>query len=246
MGIPRPSTRVSRKACADAFGAGCARRHRSGNLTEVSLDRASLASQIERVLNVGNTRNPDVYLVEAAGRKLVVKDFAPRGPIVRHTLGRWITRREMEIYRTLSQHPAVPALVAEIDALAFAIEYRPGRRMSRSLAGDIPSDFLTELEKAVDAMHARGIVHLDLRHRSNIMVDDAGYPVLIDFGSALRFRPGGLPARWVLPILAWLDRRALTKWRVRLFPQPPPDSALPPASATGAASEGKRGAKRPM
>ena len=61
-----------------------------------------------------------------------------------------------------------------------------------------------------------------LRHRSNILVDDEGSPILIDFGSAFTFRPGGLLARVLLPLLAWIDRRALHKWRARLFPAPAP------------------------
>ena len=87
-------------------------------------------------------------------------------------------------------------------------------------------------------MHARGVAHLDLRHRSNVMVDEQGRPVLIDFASAVCFRPGSLLARLLLPRLASVDLGALQKWRERLVPQP--------AAGASASSAGGRGASRPM
>jgi predicted Ser/Thr protein kinase len=186
------------------------------------LSRAELARRTLSVLNRGNLGNPDVLLVEEGGCRVVVKDFAPRTAWVRATLGRWITAREVRAWRALDGHPAVPRFLGAIDGLAFAVEYRPGRRMSRALAGDVPEDFLARLAEAVDEMHRRGVAHLDLRHRSNVLVDGEGRPVLIDFGSALTFRPGSLASRWLLPLLARVDRAALQKWRVRLTPPPHP------------------------
>lgn len=184
--------------------------------------RADLGSRTLSVLNRGSLGNPDVLLVEESGRRVVVKDFAPRAAWVRATLGRWITAREARAWRALDGHPAVPRFLGAIDALAFAVEYRPGRRMSRELAGSVPEDFLERLSDAVDEMHRRGVAHLDLRHRSNVLVDAEGRPVLIDFGSAMTFRSGSLASRWLLPLLARIDRAALEKWRVRLSPKPRP------------------------
>jgi hypothetical protein len=48
-----------------------------------------------------------------------------------------------------------------------------------------------------------------------VLRDEAGHAVLIDFGSALVFRPGGVAARLLLPWFAALDRRALRKWRTK-------------------------------
>lgn len=188
-------------------------------LEPVDLTRPDLAGQAVELLNRGNAGNPDVLLVpRVGGPPLVVKDYQPRAAWVRATLGRWVARREARAYCALAEHPAVPAFRGWIDALAFAVEYRPGRRMSRKLAGHVPADFPDRLEAALAEMHRLGVVHLDLRHRSNVLVDDQGAPVLIDFGSAITFRPGGWPARVLLPPLASIDRRALRKWRERLAP----------------------------
>lgn len=200
------------------------------------LSREQIAPRTLRVLHRGRARNPDVLLVDIAGAPVVVKDFAPRGAWVRRWLGPRITRREIRAYRALAGHPAVPRFLGAIDPLAFALEYRPGRRMSRRLAGTIEPGFITRLSDAVSAMHARGVVHLDLRHRSNVLVDERGDPVLIDFASALLLAPGGIPLR----ALARFDWAAVEKWRQRVEGDP---------RATAAASDSsgeRRGASRPM
>jgi RIO-like serine/threonine protein kinase len=181
------------------------------------LKRRDLRGAGVTLLHGGRSRNPDVLRVERRDRPaLVVKDFAPRAWWVRATLGRWIARREARAYQALAGHPAVPAFRGWIDPLAFALEYRPGRRMSRKLRGSLPPDFLARLEEALAEMHRLGVAHLDLRHRSNVLVGPDGTPILIDFGSAICLRPGGPLARYVLPLLARVDRSALAKWRERV------------------------------
>jgi len=201
--------------------------------------RAELCARAGELLHRGNRRNPDVSLVEHAAGRVVVKDFAPRGVLVRAWLGPWLVSREVRAYRALAGHPSVPRLLGRIDRLAFAVEHRPGRRMSRKLADRVSPGFVASLEAAVREMHARGVVHLDLRHRSNVLLGEDGAPVLIDFASAVCFRPGGLAARFGLRLLSWVDRRAVEKWRRRLAPQ---------ASGSGGGSSaqaGSRGASRP-
>jgi serine/threonine protein kinase len=199
------------------------------------LRRADLPSRTRALLHRGRARNPDVLLVATDDGLAVVKDFAQRGAFVRRWVAPWLNRREIRAYETLAGHPAVPRLLGRVDALAFVLEHRPGRRMSRRLAGTLPAGFIDRLAAAVDAMHARGVVHLDLRHRSNVLVDDRGDPVLIDFASALVLAPGSALAR----VLARLDRNAVEKWRQRVEPTP---SGV---SSAKASSADRRGASRP-
>lgn len=173
--------------------------------------RAELAGA--ELLSRGGWGNPDVLRVAHAGRLLVVKDFAPRAPWVRATLGRWLTRREARAWVALAGHPCVPRFVGAIDALAFAAEYRPGRAVTRSLARELPPEFLPQLEGAIDELHARGVVHLDLRHQGNLLLGDDGAPVLLDFASALTLPPGSWRARFARALLGWIDRSAVQKWR---------------------------------
>lgn len=216
--------------------------------------RADVARATVAVLSRGGRWNPDVVLVDGASGPVVVKDFRPRGRLVAATLGRWLCTREMRAYRRLAGLSVVPRLLGRVDAHAFALEYRPGVALSRSLRGRLPVGFVGELEAGVRAMHRRGVVHLDLRHRSNVLAGGDLRPVIVDLGSALCFDPEGRLGRWLVRWLGVLDRRAIEKWRVRVEPtgdeaprgQPPPSASAGPAPAAGPASAGSRGSSRPM
>ena len=144
----------------------------------------------------------------------VVKDFRGQGGWLRRRAGRWLCAREVRAYRRLEDVSAVPRLLARLDEFAFALEYRPGTWLSRALREKVPEGFFEELERSVAAMHAKGVVHLDLRHRSNVLAGQDGSPVIIDFASALCLRPGSWFCRWV----AHFDRQAVEKWRTRIGP----------------------------
>jgi serine/threonine protein kinase len=133
----------------------------------------------------------------------------------------------------------VPKLLAVIDPLAFAVEHRGGSRFSRRRPWTFSPAFGRALEAAVREMHARGVVHLDLRHRSNVLVDARDEPVLIDFASAWLVHSRGRLARACADWLARLDRRAVEKWRQRIEP------AASGAGAASASSGARRGASRP-
>jgi serine/threonine protein kinase len=178
--------------------------------------REELAAAIERVLNRGGWSNPDVLLVRHGGGHVVVKDYAGRSRLVRLLLAPWLSAREQRAWRALQGHPAVPTFLGRIDRLAFAVEYRPGSSLfSGRRKTPMPEGFLAEVEAVLEEMHRRGVVHGDLRNRGNVLRDAAGHPVLIDFGSALVFRPGSLASRLLLPLFAMLDRNALRKWQAK-------------------------------
>lgn len=182
----------------------------------LGIDRPHLAERTQFVLNHGGWGNPDVLLVETESGTVVVKDFWPRTPSVRRWLGPWLLRREARAYRRLDGLESVPRLLGWLDPAALVFEYRPGVLLSRSLAGQLPSTFLADLQQAVAEMHRRGVVHLDLRHRSNILAGHDGKPVLLDFASALRFDVTTWWGRAAVTLLGRVDRRALRKWRARL------------------------------
>jgi serine/threonine protein kinase len=179
-------------------------------------NRSDLALKTCATLNRGRWGNPDVLLVETGAGRVVVKDFAPRSRWVRRWLAPWLLSREELAYQRLAGVEAVPRLMGRLDAEALVIEYRPGTLLSRSLRGTLPKAFMPDLEAAIHALHDRGIVHLDLRHRGNILAGEDGRPVVIDFASALRFDPASRMGRGLIALFSWIDRRALLKWRARL------------------------------
>ena len=211
------------------------------------LSRANPAEHTLATLQRGSWRGPDVLLVAVGTQRVVVKDFAARAPAVRATWGRFSVRRELKIYRHLEGVRAVPRVLGRLDPVALVLEHRAGARFSRRRPWTFDAAFGRRLEAAVREIHRRGVVHLDLAHRGNVRAAPDGKPVLIDFGAALAFRPGGLLARLLLPILIRADDRALSKWRRRLGAGPfaQVDSSAAAPAAAGAVSEGGRGASRP-
>lgn len=209
------------------------------------ISRANLAERTLVTLSHGSWNSPDVLLVETDQGRAVVKDFSPRATAVRWTLGRWLIRREARVYRALDGHPAVPRLLGRLDALALVVEHRGGARFSRRRPWTFSPEFGRQLREAVEGLHQRGVVHVDLRHRSNVRAGPDGRPVLIDFDSALHFREGGFGRRFLLPFFSLADRYGLRKWSRRLEPRGSAEWAQAPGSEAPAASDGGRGASRP-
>ena len=208
------------------------------------LDRANLLSRTLAVLSRGGWAKADVRLVRDGETLVIVKDFGTGTGLLRRWVSPWFLRREMRAYRCLADHPCVPRLIRSLDRRAFVLEYRPGEPLSRSLRGRISETFISELRSAIRGCHARGVVHLDLRHRSNVLAGEDGRPVLLDFASAICIPPerGGLT--WILRLLRRIDESALRKWEQRLESQ---DSGAPAScSSSGTNSEGSRGDSRPM
>lgn len=184
------------------------------------ITRANLRERTLLALKRGRGTSPDVLLVRADTRLAIVKDFAPRSPWVRSIVGPRAIAREVRALRCLEDCRAVPRLLGRIDALAFAIEHRGGPRLTHRRPWTFSEHFAEDLRSAVRDMHAHGVVHLDLSHRSNVRADMLGRVVLVDFASAVAFAPGGIAHRWLLPLLARIDERALRKWE-RWLAAPP-------------------------
>ncbi|MFP6564698.1 MAG: hypothetical protein VCC68_09485 [Myxococcota bacterium] len=166
---------------------------------------------MEVTLQRGVGAKAEIRTVTVAGERCVVKDFSGGSLLVRRVLGPWLLRREERAYRALAGCDFVPKLVRGSDGASIVLEYRAGERLTRSLRGRLPATFSADLEAAVTKMHACGVVHLDLRHRSNVLVDGEGRPVILDFASAITGRNGR--SGWLGRILRFVDRRAVRKWQ---------------------------------
>lgn len=158
----------------------------------------------------GNAR---IRVEESAEGTWLVKDFSGCGPVVRATLARVLLRRERRACAALAGLDGVPQGCSRPAPLAFRYRFMPGRtlRDTRKLGLPLDAGFFESLERLVAAMHARGIVHLDLRNGRNVLVREDGRPGLLDFQTALRSR--GLPGA-LRRALEHVDRSAVYKhWR---------------------------------
>jgi len=185
----------------------------AGQTAVAGITRGRLRECTILVLKRGKWCDPDVLLVRGECGVVVVKDFSPRSRWVRAALGPRAISREVRALRSLADCRAVPNLLGQLDGLAFVVEHRGGPRLSRRRPWTFSTEFVENLRAAIREMHAHGVVHLDLSHRDNVRADMQGGAVLVDFASAFVFDPAGIAHRWLLPLLARFDERALRKWQ---------------------------------
>lgn len=164
----------------------------------------------------GRFGKPDLNQVALDGRTLMVKDVRRRNFFLRWTLGLWLIHKEWKIYCRLKGLKGIPQPLERIDRFAFAMEYIRGKAVGRD--EPLSPSFFSELERVLIDVHSRGVVHLDLRHKGNILVSDDGRPFLIDFNSSFSFKDGGILHRLFFPLLRWVDYGGLLKLKERASP----------------------------
>lgn len=156
--------------------------------------RIDFDSAPRALLRDGRWANARVWRAQIAGATWVVKDFAPRAFWVRNTIGRVLIGRELEALEQLAGIDGVPAAAFQLDAHAMAARYIEGETLGRVPAAQLTPAFFEALERLLRAVHARGIVHLDVRGTGNMLMRPDGTPALIDFQAALDMR--WMPPAW--------------------------------------------------
>ncbi len=156
--------------------------------------RADFERAPRLLLRDGRWANARVWRAEIAGLPWVVKDFAPRTLWVRNTIGRVLIGRELSALARLAGIDGVPADSFRIDAHSMAARYIEGQTLGKIPAADQTPGFFEAFERLMMSVHARGIVHLDVRGSGNMLMRPDGMPALIDFQAALNV--GWMPASW--------------------------------------------------
>ena len=159
---------------------------------------------------------PDLNRVKVGEHILMVKDVKNQNFFFRWTIGLWLIENEWRVYSRLNGIEGVPNAVERIDRFAFAIEYIPGSPIRRKEG--LPSSFFDDLGKVLREVHSRGVVHLDLRHKGNILISQKGKPFIIDFNSSFSFGEKGFLRRFLFPALRWVDYGGFLKLKERVSP----------------------------
>ena len=164
----------------------------------------------------GRLGKPDLNRVDIKGQAFMVKDVGGRNCFFRWTLGLWLIQNEWKVYSRLIGIEGIPNAVERIDRFAFAIEYIPGGPIPRG--EDLPSSFFADLADVLQEVHSRGVVHMDLRHKGNILMSEKGKPFIIDFNSSFAFGEKGFFRRFLFPALRWVDYGGFLKLKERVSP----------------------------
>ncbi|MHC4591651.1 MAG: RIO1 family regulatory kinase/ATPase domain-containing protein [Planctomycetota bacterium] len=185
----------------------------------LELTRVDLQGLSAKPLREGISHKPDLLVYDVGGEKVVLKDYSRKRAPWRNVLGVIFTWREARALRALSGVAGVPQFRGRPDRHCVAMTFVKGRRAKKTdpdVKGN--EEFVRALEQTVSEMHIRGVVHLDLKHRSNLMVSPQRLPVVLDFESALCFSPSWFGGRLAVRLLGQLDRLALQNWKRRFCP----------------------------
>ncbi|MDR1280470.1 MAG: hypothetical protein LBK99_06575 [Opitutaceae bacterium] len=161
------------------------------------------------LLKAGRFGNACVFRYHDGHCDWIIKDFHHSPWPVRWTAARFFVRQE---YRALVRLHGVKGVATEAHRLSpwtIAYPFIKGTPLAVLPPHSVPKPFFLQMETLVAAMHARSVVHLDLRNLGNILRGDDGHPRVIDFQSAFHL-PRWCP-RWMQRILCNADTSGIYK-----------------------------------
>jgi predicted Ser/Thr protein kinase len=180
------------------------------------LSRDDLAQMPRQSLGKASAFKPSVWRVETPGGPIVLKDAHHVGRSTRW-LARWLLARERRILERLRPVDGVPHLVAWIDPDCIVLSVVPGRPLEERVFRERPREIVAQLLELTQRLHARGVFHLDLHQRKNVLIDGEGRLHLVDFGAAVA--PGPVMRFLFGGVLHYADRQAAYKYLARFTPE---------------------------
>jgi predicted Ser/Thr protein kinase len=152
-------------------------------VARLSFTRAEVERAEKRLIRRGRWPKAELWRVQIAGGEWVVKDFRRRDIVTRNTIGLWLLGREWRALSRVAGIPGTPPDAFRIDRHALAYRFIPGRPLAKVPFREQSKEYFERLESLLDAVHTRGVVHLDNRNCNNILMTDRGEPALVDFES---------------------------------------------------------------
>ncbi len=190
----------------------------------ISLDGETFL--LDEVLKHDSWAATAVYRSETRAAKCKFNRTQSIGPVPMRWLGRYLAFREQWFMDRLAGIEGTPVSLGAVSvhgepvATAVAHEWIEGHALAEGEAVD--DWFFPQLEAILDEAHRRGIAHVDLHKRENILVDDQGRPFLIDyqisFGIASERAGARVLLGGLLRLLQRCDRYHLLKHRVKHRP----------------------------
>jgi predicted Ser/Thr protein kinase len=184
------------------------------------MNRRDLKARAVRVVHQGKGYQSSVYEVDWNGTRAAVKDFSATPLLFRLFVAPWLIRRETRALRWLNGTPGVPRYLGRVDRLAFALEFVEGTPLDRYAKGELPAEVFPKVQAAIDAIHARGVSHCDLKRRSNLLLTPDGEIYLIDFAAAVIGRRPLHPfANWLQREMARVDDKSMPRLKKFVSPE---------------------------
>jgi predicted Ser/Thr protein kinase len=141
---------------------------------------------------------------------VVVK--SPHAAAIVGLIGRHAIRREYEVYRRLFGIAGVPRVFGLIDGSHLVLEAVSGRSLRERQHSLVDRErFFARLIATIDAMHAAGVAHGDLKRKDNVLVGPDERPYVIDFGVAVLRKDGAPLNRPHFELIKQMDVNAWIK-----------------------------------
>jgi predicted Ser/Thr protein kinase len=182
---------------------------------------------------LGRGYQATVHLYPTSAGPVVVKKPHRGGPL--SALWRALLRREHAVYARLEGIAGIPRSLGLIDGEYLALEFiaGPSLREHEARIADREQVF-AKLLTTLEAMHAAGVAHGDLKRKDNIVIGAGERPYLIDFGIAVRrSRTSSVWNRCVFAPLVQMDMNAWIKLKYgrRIDPDAESDVLTPDDAA---------------
>jgi predicted Ser/Thr protein kinase len=147
-----------------------------------------------------------VHLYRSPKGAVVVKS-PHRGPLA--FVGKRALMRENRVYSRLAGVRGVPRCYGLLDGTHLVLEHVAGESLRTQAELKNRERFFAELLNSIEAMHAAGVAHGDLKRKNNVVVGPGEHPYIIDFGIA-RLRKtdsarGG-------PVFEWVKQMDYNAW----------------------------------
>lgn len=191
------------------------------------------AEPVHRIVGRNGTK-ADVLFYDLDGERVAVKTYAPRGALVRNSLGRWLIRREAGAYKAGEGVEALPAFLGRLGPYALATRWVDAEPLRERTGVRLDDALFDRLGAVLDELHGRGVALADLHHRDVLLgADDALYIVDLATAWVLGRRPGPI-RRHLFERFCESDRVNLARMRAR-FTGGDVDSAVASVSPEAAA-----------
>ena len=163
------------------------------------------------------TLKPDILIVKRGQQFLVAKDFRDKGWVARYIWGPLNLMYEKFLLNKLEGVTRVPQIIGLEDYNCLLISRIEGDEIKKC-GHLLTKNSFDQLLGITDDLHSKGVLHLDLGHKSNIMVDQHGNPAIIDFNSSLYLPPNSF-FRPLIHLLAKVDSYSILRLKIKLRPQ---------------------------
>jgi predicted Ser/Thr protein kinase len=188
------------------------------DLERLLLDPAAIEAATLRWLRPPARNRPDLRLIEWRGERVVAKDWRAASLLLRPHARRCLAR-EWRALAALTGLPGVPRALVRLPGV-IVVSYLDGEPLAhRRVQRAEREAFFAALLARVEQMHARGVVHLDLRQRRNILCGADGQPAVLDFEAALVLDATRVWGRLALYWGCKVDRLAILKHKARYAPR---------------------------